>query len=676
LPESAAERKYFEERPDSMMQSTPAPRVQHIADGQVSEFTFDFAIFQSSDLEVFLDACRQMDGFSVAGTYPADGGTVVFQRAPAAGTAVTLRRRLSIERTTDFQPAADLLANTLDAEFDRLVAILQQVDGEASLAVHAGPTEADANLLLPARESRAGRILAFDEAGNVTTVAASPPELPSLDDIPEGANNKHFTSSEKAKLATVEPQSEANPPRVTTDEKANGSELSLRSFAPRDIADMARTCAPAGAVSSVFGRTGAVGAQTGDYTADQIGDTANKVMMTSAERTKLAGFVTVTDFGAVGDGVADDTAAFVAAAAYAVQKKKALRVPAGTYLLKKSISFANAPVALIGDGIGLSILKWTADATTLGISITSNADTQFHLIRDLSFYVAKKGGTAVTLDYTGQVDSVISPGAKVTMNRSSPRFLIENCSFSGAADERTTGWDGGVDSIAAIKGNIINCSFNGWLQGTATITPGSPFAFFRGINSNYENGHPCEFLVEFCSVYYTIACVIYDGVEGGYVGSCNFTAVTYGVIWEDGFGRPQLYVTNCQINAYNTSILARNCAGFTALGNLLYGRIDARNPTNGILLRGTIPGGCDAFLITGNTFENHCRTQGFNGVIIEQGSYGLITGNAFRTNGVATTTAIWLTSGSSNCRVGADNIYGTQITNRVLNQGQNNVIAK
>ena len=27
-------------------------------------------------------------------------------------------------------------------------------------------------------------------------------------------------------------------------------------------------------------------------------------------------------------------------------------------------------------------------------------------------------------------------------------------------------------------------------------------------------------------LYYTIACVIYDGVEGGYVGSCNFTAVT------------------------------------------------------------------------------------------------------------------------------------------------------
>jgi hypothetical protein len=69
-------------------------------------------------------------------------------------------------------------------------------------------------------------------------------------------NNKHFTSSE-AKLATIQPQSEANPPQVTAEEKDNGSEISLRSFAPRDVADMARKHAPSGAVSSVFGRTAA-----------------------------------------------------------------------------------------------------------------------------------------------------------------------------------------------------------------------------------------------------------------------------------------------------------------------------------------------------------------------------------------------------------------------------------
>ena len=44
----------------------------------------------------------------------------------------------------------------------------------------------------------------------------------------------------------------------------------------------------AGGVSSAFGRTGAVVATSGDYTADKITDGGGKVLMTSAERTTLA----------------------------------------------------------------------------------------------------------------------------------------------------------------------------------------------------------------------------------------------------------------------------------------------------------------------------------------------------------------------------------------------------
>ncbi len=43
-----------------------------------------------------------------------------------------------------------------------------------------------------------------------------------------------------------------------------------------------------GGVASVFGRTGAVGPQAGDYTADQIADGGGKVVMTAAERGTLA----------------------------------------------------------------------------------------------------------------------------------------------------------------------------------------------------------------------------------------------------------------------------------------------------------------------------------------------------------------------------------------------------
>lgn len=46
------------------------------------------------------------------------------------------------------------------------------------------------------------------------------------------------------------------------------------------------------AVSSVYGRTGAVIAVSGDYNADQITETASNKIMTAAERTKLSGIAT------------------------------------------------------------------------------------------------------------------------------------------------------------------------------------------------------------------------------------------------------------------------------------------------------------------------------------------------------------------------------------------------
>lgn len=49
---------------------------------------------------------------------------------------------------------------------------------------------------------------------------------------------------------------------------------------------------PTDQVSSVYGRTGIVTAQAGDYTADQITETASNKILTSSERTKLAGIAT------------------------------------------------------------------------------------------------------------------------------------------------------------------------------------------------------------------------------------------------------------------------------------------------------------------------------------------------------------------------------------------------
>ena len=69
---------------------------------------------------------------------------------------------------------------------------------------------------------------------------------------------------------------------------------------------------------------------------------------------KLREFVSVKDFGAVGDGVADDTAAVQAAATYAASVKKSLYVPAGTYRLTEMVTVSSG---MYGDGKGETIFQ-------------------------------------------------------------------------------------------------------------------------------------------------------------------------------------------------------------------------------------------------------------------------------------------------------------------------------
>jgi Pectate lyase superfamily protein len=71
----------------------------------------------------------------------------------------------------------------------------------------------------------------------------------------------------------------------------------------------------------------------------------------STVQNKLRESVSVKDFGAVGDGVADDTAAIQAA--IAISKK--ISFPTGIYVIKSQISLASIDgLCVIGDGIGLS----------------------------------------------------------------------------------------------------------------------------------------------------------------------------------------------------------------------------------------------------------------------------------------------------------------------------------
>jgi 16S rRNA A1518/A1519 N6-dimethyltransferase RsmA/KsgA/DIM1 with predicted DNA glycosylase/AP lyase activity len=144
-----------------------APRIQYAANGVQTAFTYPFPIFSSADLEVRLNGLLVFTGFSITGAGLSEGGQVVFDQPPGAGTRITLRRHLKILRNTDFQQNGVLRARILNDELDYQVAALQEAQDGLSGTIRLDPSEYGATVL-PLAEARANRILGFDATGDIT----------------------------------------------------------------------------------------------------------------------------------------------------------------------------------------------------------------------------------------------------------------------------------------------------------------------------------------------------------------------------------------------------------------------------------------------------------------------------------------------------------------------------
>lgn len=94
--------------------------------------------------------------------------------------------------------------------------------------------------------------------------------------------------------------------------------------------------------------------------------------------------VSVTDFGAKGDGVTDDTAAILAAIAYCQSLGPGTRLwfPNGTFLITIPITISGVPIRLIGNGMGMGLfglMPSTLPGTTIKYagSLTTSAMIAF-----------------------------------------------------------------------------------------------------------------------------------------------------------------------------------------------------------------------------------------------------------------------------------------------------------
>ncbi|HHL6726124.1 TPA: phage tail fiber protein [Klebsiella pneumoniae] len=248
----------------------------YTANGQTTVFTYEFYIISASDLEVSINGSAVTSGYTVSGVGNKDGGDITFLTPPANGSVVMLERVVPTFRLTDYQDNGDLLADTVNKDFDRIWMAIQRAFIDLGLALtrplFGGPFNAQgyriANLSDPVDSQDAATKKYVD-----TTVS--------------GYADSQFRRTLRVPEDRVSQLSDIHHRRESLlGFNSQGNPVPI--FSWTDTADLAMKLA------SDIGAS-LIGLEQGGTVQDAIK------------------WVTPEMFGAVGDGVADDTDAFQAA---------------------------------------------------------------------------------------------------------------------------------------------------------------------------------------------------------------------------------------------------------------------------------------------------------------------------------------------------------------------------
>ncbi|OPB20936.1 hypothetical protein BFW94_21340 [Enterobacter ludwigii] len=102
------------------------PYIIYNANGLTTVFPFEFYIINAGDIQVSINGTVVTSGYSVSGVGNVGGGDVTFITPPASGSVVMLERVVPTYRLTDYQDNGDLLADTVNKDFDRLWMAIQR----------------------------------------------------------------------------------------------------------------------------------------------------------------------------------------------------------------------------------------------------------------------------------------------------------------------------------------------------------------------------------------------------------------------------------------------------------------------------------------------------------------------------------------------------------------------
>ena len=219
------------------------PRIQYVADGISIGYEFPFAIFSTSDIEVYFgDTKQDTSTYTVSEARHSDGGSVTFESAPTSGTIITIVRNLSIERTSDFQEGSTLRAKVLNDELDYQIACQQQIAENLNRSMVLPPYATDNDLDLTLPVPSAGKAIVWNSDGtNLENSTGSVNALEStLKGYKESAESAATTATEKATIASDKADIATQKAQIAIDKAAEATST-LSSKANKDMDNLTST---------------------------------------------------------------------------------------------------------------------------------------------------------------------------------------------------------------------------------------------------------------------------------------------------------------------------------------------------------------------------------------------------------------------------------------------------
>lgn len=337
------------------------PSVVYQCDGRNKKFIFPYDFMQIEDIKLTIVDEDGTEAVQVGNIdYDENTKSVIY---PANGDALAVGQKVILERKTPISQDMDLPDEypfeNIEHATDKIVLILQEMkaDLDRSLKIR---VDSDKNANEVAKDIVERSVKAANDAMNAMNVISEKSDKINANaDIINrlGEEIKTIASTVDDKLATANTALDTSSTNVATaerlvrDAKAYAGQTTVDKRDINNLVDQAKTLKndidnkqTSIASNAIKATDAAKRAEVAASKAEQIALPNGGGLITKTEadtkfipKDSLYGIVSVKDFGAVGDGVADDTAAFKRANDNL--KNKILLVPNGIYKINEHLTF-------------------------------------------------------------------------------------------------------------------------------------------------------------------------------------------------------------------------------------------------------------------------------------------------------------------------------------------------